>query len=150
MGYSKIALECRPLESYAASQASCELLKPTMNGTPKLVCLILSILVVASLPGLGDQRLLSDNKTIVTPVGKVGIWRITEINPSYTRHEYWVLFGRLGKWHIKDSSHGRPTALLPIIVLASIAGVLVVAAGHRRTAEPDSDSVGRDKPGACA
>lgn len=121
-----------------------------MNRTPKLVCLILSILVVTSVGGIGDQRLLSDNKTIDTPVGKVGIWRITEIDPSYTSHEYWIMFGRLGKWHIKGSSRGNPTPLLPIIVLASIAGVLVVAAGHRRSAEADGDARGRDEPGKCA
>jgi hypothetical protein len=105
-----------------------------MNRTPKLVCLIVSLLIVASLDGIGDQRLPSDTRTVDTPVGKVGIWRITEIDSSYTSHEYWILFGRLGKWHIKASNHGKPTPLVPIMVLGCIAGTLAVAAGHRKTA----------------
>jgi hypothetical protein len=53
VSYGKIALECWPLESYATPRASYDLLIPTMNGTPKLICLILSFLIIASLPGLG-------------------------------------------------------------------------------------------------
>jgi hypothetical protein len=94
---------------------------------------------LAPVGSTADQRLLSDNKTIDTPVGKFGFWKITRIDPSYTSSDYWILFGRLGKWHVKNSHYGRRTPLLAILVVASMAGALALAAKHRRPAEIESD-----------
>jgi hypothetical protein len=108
----------------------------TLFRTPKLGCLIAMVWLAMSVGGISDQRLSSDSKTIDTPLGKFGFWRLTEIDATYTRHDSWILLGRLGKWHIRSFNRGSAPPLLPIAVLACVAGTVIVAARSRRAAPP--------------
>jgi hypothetical protein len=98
--------------THTASRQSCLPSEPIMNATAKLICLMVSSLIFAPLAHAGDQRLSIQDKTVNTPVGKIGIWKITVIEPNYTTREYRILFGRLGTWPIKGCRAGPSTPLL--------------------------------------
>jgi hypothetical protein len=81
-----------------------------------------------------DQRLLTYDRTVETALGKFGVWEVTELGPSYTDREYWIFFGRLGRWHLRTSTHGKATPLFPIVVVVSMLGAVVLVARQRRSA----------------
>ncbi len=112
-----------------------------MTASLKLLSLIISVLFLGTCSGVGGQRVSFEDKTIKTPVGRLGIWKITTGEPGYASREYRVFFGKAGSWRIKGADLGRQAPVLTIFVLACMAGAVAVEA-QRRT-KPDRP----EKPG---
>jgi hypothetical protein len=101
----------------------------------KLLCLGLSVSLLVSLAQAGAQEFVSVDRTVSTPMGRMGFWKVTAKElPGYTQSDYWILFGRLGKWHFKGSALRRPIPLMPVVLFAAITGVLVATARQRKLA----------------
>ena len=106
-----------------------------MKTIGKLVCLILCAAAFGVCDARADQQLATSQKTFHTPAGNFGIWKISVTDSSSTRNDYWLLFGRLGKWHVSTTQH-KPASLLPIVFVTCAAGALVFTAKHRNPIAP--------------
>jgi len=101
-----------------------------MRTRAKLGSAALSVLALTVGPVVGEQRLVTSERTVNTPAGRFGLWKISEMDGGYARNDYWLLFGRLGKWHLRTLHQGR-TSLLPVVFVSSVVVALVITAKQR-------------------
>jgi hypothetical protein len=99
-------------------------------GHVKVACLAFAVLALTCCGTFAEEHPIAVEKTIKTPAGKFGIWKVSTADSNHTRCEYWLLFGRLGTWHI-GATRNRPLPLLPIVFVSTIAAALVLRENPR-------------------
>jgi hypothetical protein len=101
-----------------------------MKRRAKLVCLIACILSLGVFASVGEDGVAMVQKTVDTPAGRFGIWKLSAVDQGYTESDYWLLFGKLGKWHLRTTHQGA-MPLLPIALGGILIGTLAFTARQR-------------------